>query len=95
MKNRKWTGAQKLQIVMEGLQGKRPIGDICLHYEITQGQYYKWRDPFLKNAPKAFESSSDKKTERLEAKVKQLTSYVGELTVELKKTEDELRWLES
>ena len=35
MKNRKWTGAQKLEIVMEGLQGKRPIGDICLHYEIT------------------------------------------------------------
>jgi len=95
MKNRKWTGTQKLQIVLEGLQGKRPIGELCTAFEISQGQYYKWRDQFLKKGHQIFEVDKDKKTATLEAKVSQLTRYVGELTVELKKTENELKWLEA
>jgi len=95
MRNRKWTSQQKLQITLEGLKGRRSISEICNEYEISQSQYYKWRDQFQKNAHNLFDAAPDKKTERLEAKVKKLTSLVGELTVELKKTENELEWLES
>ena len=71
------------------MQGKRSISELCQHYEISQSQYYKWRDQFYKNAPQFFDSNPDKKVEQLESKVKQLTGLVGELTVELKKTEKE------
>ena len=53
------------------------------------------RDQFHKNAPQLFGLTPDKKTERLESKVKKLTGLVGELTVALKKTENELECLGS
>lgn len=94
MKNRKWTGQQKLQIVIDGMSGKRSISELCIHHEINQSQYYKWRDQLLSQGRQVFDSAPDKKVARLESKVKQLTNMVGELTVELKKTEQELEWLE-
>ena len=95
MKNRKWTGKQKLQIVMEGFKEKLTISELCSRFEMSQSQYYKWREQFIQNGASIFDDKPDKKIEQLEAKVRQLTNYVGELTVELKKTEDELKWLES
>ena len=71
------------------------ISELCNRFEVGQSQYYKWRDQFLKNGASIFDDKPDKKIEKLESKVKQLTSLVGSLTVELKKTEDELEWLES
>ena len=94
MKKRKWTGQQKLQIVIDGMSGKRSISELCNHYEVGQSQYYKWRDQLLAQGAAIFETDPDKKVSRLESKVKQLTKLVGELTVDLKKTEQELEWLE-
>jgi transposase-like protein len=54
MKRRKWKPEQKALIVLEGLKG-RPIGELCAEHEISQAQYYQWRDVFLANAAKAFE----------------------------------------
>ena len=54
MKRRKWKPEHKALIVLEGLKG-RPIGDLCAEHEISQAQYYQWRDQFLANAAKAFE----------------------------------------
>jgi transposase len=95
MKNRKWTGQQKLQIVLEGFKEKMSVAQLCTHHGIAQSQYYKWRDQFLKQGATLFDTQPDKKMERMEMKVKQLTRLVGQLTVELKKTENELEWLES
>jgi transposase-like protein len=95
MKNRQWSAQKKLQIVLEGLQGKLSISELCNRYEIHQSLYYKWRDKVLASSPMIFENEPDKKVERLESKVKQLTQLVGQLTIELKKTEKELEWLES
>ena len=46
MKRRKWKPEQKALIVLEGLKG-RPIGELCAEHEISQAQYYQWRDQFL------------------------------------------------
>ena len=91
MKRRQWTGQQKLQIVLEGLQTQGKISEVCSRYEISQVQYYKWRDQLLKNGTKAFENDPEKEKERLEKEVRKLKEIVGHLTVELKKTEFELR----
>jgi len=89
MKRRRWDSKTKTKIVLEGLSG-RPISEICNAYEIHQNQYYNWRDKFLSEAHKAFESKREGgEVTRLRKKNRELTQIIGSLTVELKKTEDE------
>jgi transposase-like protein len=95
MKHKKRSSREKFEIVLEGLKNQEKVADLCNRHGIAQSQYYKWRDQFLQNGIKAFELNPDKKVEQLESKVKSLTNLVGQLTVELKKTERELEWLES
>jgi len=38
-------------IVLEGLKGK-PVAEVCTEHQISQAQYYQWRDQFLAHAPK-------------------------------------------
>ena len=90
MKRRQWTAQQKFQIVIEGLKNQEKVSDLCSKYVISQVQYYKWREQFLKNGMKAFEGDPEKEKERLEKKVRKLTGLVGQLTVELKKNELDL-----
>lgn len=88
MKRRRWNPEEKTKIVMELLKGAQ-ISDICSNYQIHQTQVYRWRDEFLANAHKAFESNGvDKKEQRLNRQIKELKSIIGDLTVELKKTEE-------
>lgn len=88
-KRRKWDAKTKAMIVMQGLKGT-PLADICTEHEISQAQYYQWRDQFMKHLPKVFENS-EKKQSSLEKENERLKKMIGELTVELKKTEEWLK----
>lgn len=91
MSRRKWSSKDKFMIVLEGLKGKVPLGELCAKFQISQAQYYKWRDQLLANGPKVFDNGSvDKNTERLLSEITALKGIIGELTVELKKSEYEL-----
>ena len=91
MKRRKWDSQTKAKIVLEGLSG-RSISELCSEYEISQNQYYLWRDKFLKDSHKAFENHENgHEVVRLQKKAAKLERIIGCLTVELKKTEDELK----
>jgi transposase-like protein len=88
MKRRRWKPEQKALIVLEGLKG-RPIGELCAEHEISQGQYYQWRDQLLANAAKAFEpAGAPQRQGRLERENARLKVLVGELALELKKSEE-------
>jgi len=88
MEKRKWTSQQKLQIVLEGLSGQIEISKLCVKYQISQTQYYQWRDHLLKFGHQAFESKNiTKKEQHLEQQVTNLKRIIGDLTVELKKSE--------
>ena len=89
MKRRKWDPKTKAMIILQGLKGK-PVAEICLEHQISQAQYYQWRDQFLANAHQVF-SSYDKKEETLTRENVRLRKIIGDLTVELKKSEE---WLE-
>jgi len=90
MKRRQWGSKTKAKIVLEGLSGK-PLGELCNQYQLSQNQYYQWRDKFLAEAYRAFESGrSGNEVERLKVKTARLQQIIGALTVELKKSEDEL-----
>lgn len=91
MKNRKWSSQEKLRIVLEGLSGQIEISKLCAKYQIAQTQYYQWRDQLIKYGNQAFETKNiSKKEQRLEQQVASLKRIIGDLTIELKKSEYEL-----
>jgi transposase-like protein len=86
-RGRTWTAREKAAIVLQGLKG-RGVAEICNEYQIHQTQYYRWRDQFLENAPKVFETKQQSKREqRLTGENQRLKAMVGELTMELKKSD--------
>lgn len=88
MRRRKWTSKEKFGIIIEGLSGQIEITKLCAKYQISQTQYYKWRDQFLKFGYQAFETKNiSKKEQRLQNENKKLKQLVGDLTVELKKND--------
>lgn len=91
MKYRQWSSKQKSQIVLEGLSGQIDITALCQKYQVSQAQYYKWRDQFLQNCHQSFEiKKQTEKEQRLETENQKLRSIIGDLTIELKKSECEL-----
>lgn len=89
MKRRKWDSKTKWLVVLEGLKGRK-VSEICTDHQITQSQYYQWRDQLLSHAHKAFESNQvDQRQAYLERENNKLKKLVGELTIELKKTDEE------
>ena len=90
MKRRQWDSKTKSKIVLEGLSG-RSVSEICSEYGIGQTQYYRWRDQFLSRAHQAFDSEKNgTEIQRLKKKAIKYQQIIGALTIELKKTEDEL-----
>ena len=91
MKKRIWAGQEKLRIVLEGLSGQIEITKLCAKYQIANTQYYLWRDQLLKHGHQAFETKNfSKKEQHLEQEVVKLKKIIGDLTVELKKSDYEL-----
>jgi transposase-like protein len=90
MHRRKWDAKTKVMIVLQGLQGK-PVAELCTEHQISQSLYYQWRDQFLANATKAFEGQQQSPKEaRLGRENARLKTLVGELTLELKKSDEVL-----
>ncbi|OVE78284.1 hypothetical protein BVX98_00705, partial [bacterium F11] len=79
---------KKALIVIQALKGK-PVAELCNEHQISQAQYYQWRDQFLANAPKAFDTAQNtQKEQRQQKEIDRLKNMVGELTMELKKSEE-------
>jgi transposase-like protein len=88
MHKRKWDAKTKAMIVLEGLKGK-PVVEVCTEHQISQSQYYQWRDQFLAHAAQAFEvHQHTRKEARLEQENARLKNLVGELLLELKKSDE-------
>ena len=88
MQKRKWDAKTKAMIVVEGLKGK-PVAEICTEHQINQSPYYQWRDQFLAHAANAFEVHQHTRKEvRLEQENTRLKKLVGEILLELKKSDE-------
>ena len=88
-KHRSFTPEQKLEIVLAGLRGDRPVRDVCRAYEISEALYYQWRERLLEGGKAALGTARDKKppeaVELAEArkKISQLERALGRKTYEL------------
>ena len=92
MKYRKWDPKTKMQIVLEGLEGRTQLSELCNKYHITQSMFYYWVKELQAKGYKVFESIKEsKKEQRLKEENKKLKAIIAELSIELKKTELELQ----
>ena len=88
MPRRKWDTRTKALIVLQGLKGT-PVSTLCTEHQLSQAQYYEWRDQFLANASKVFEVHQQAdQVQRLERENSRLKRVVADLTLEVKKTEE-------
>lgn len=46
-RRRSWTPDEKTEIVLAGLRGDRSVRDVCREHEISEAQFYQWRDRLL------------------------------------------------
>ena len=91
MKYRKWDAKTKTKIILESLEHKIPLAELCNKYQIRQSLYYYWLNEFHTKAHRAFESGRNSKKEHaLQEENKKLKRIIAELSIELKKTELEL-----
>ena len=95
MKYRKRDPKFKAKVVLEGLEGKIPLAELCNKYQIKQSQYYYWLKEFEKHGYRLFENTKPtKKEQKLKDENARLKKIIAELSIELKKTELELQELE-
>ena len=91
MEKRNWSSQEKLRIILEGLSGQIEIAKLCAKYQIAQTQYYRWRDQLLQHGHQAFETKNiTKKEQHLEQQVTKLKRIIGDMTIELKKSDYDL-----
>jgi transposase len=85
-KRRKWTSAEKLRIVMEGLQANVDVAELCRREGINPTQYYGWKKQLLSSASKVFENGRKPKQAgedaRKEARIQRLERVIAEITAE-------------
>lgn len=79
---RKWSSAEKLRIVMAGLDRGTNLSELCRQEGINVGQYYQWKKQLLSSAKDIFEKQTTSKEEQLAAEVQRLRNVIAEITTE-------------
>lgn len=92
-RRRKWTPAQKLQIVIETLQSDTKLAEICRREGVSPTMVYKWRKQLMASAETVFRPKSknnvDPRVEKLTDQNQRMKDVIAEITSEnlvLKKT---------
>jgi len=91
-KRRTWSSAEKLRIVLSGMQADTKVSELCRREGITANQYYQWKDRLLGSAAQVFDKKAAEPSleqERTAAQLQRLKDVIAEITaenLELKKT---------
>lgn len=93
-KRKKWTSAEKLRIVLAGLEPGAEISVVCRREGLHPTQYYTWKNQLLSSAGAVFGDRRVTKTEAQAsashaAELDRLRRVIAEITMEnleLKKT---------
>ncbi len=83
----------KLDTVMEGIQGKKSIAQICRERGIKDTLYYKWRDMFLERSSNIFSSPGNTEIQKKEERITELERMIGKLAMENEALKKAKSWL--
>ena len=83
---RKYSGEEKIRIVVEGLRGEESIAALCRREGISQSLYYKWSKEFLEAGKARLigntkRQASSREVEELRQQNEQLKQLVAELAL--------------
>ena len=85
-KRRRWTAAEKLRIVLAGLDGTIEISELCRREGIHPTQYYGWKKQLLNSASKVFDHVESHqpsgREDRLASANARMKSVIAEITAE-------------
>src|SRR2546426_427647 len=84
-KRRKWTAADKLRIVLAGMQPNVEVSELCRREGINPTQYYGWKKQLLSSAAKVFDDRGGTQSaadERLAATLRRKNEVIAEITAE-------------
>jgi transposase len=84
-KRRKWSAADKLRIVLAGMQPGVEISDLCRREGLNPVLYYAWKKRLLGSANRIFkerEVRPDARQVRIEAENARFKSVIAEITAE-------------
>jgi len=93
MRGRNFGLEEKLGIVMEGLRGIKTVSEICREHQISQAQYYIWRDKFFEGGKKGLSKGNTDKN-GYASELEKLQKIIGKQAIQievLKKTEELFR----
>ena len=91
-KRKRWSAAEKLRIVLAGMEPGVEVSDLCRQEGLNPTMYYTWKRILLGAADRVFEKKEAKASAREERLSKELTrakDVIAEITAEnldLKKT---------
>lgn len=82
---RKWSAADKLRIVLAGMQPGVEVSDLCRREGLNPVQFYAWKKQLLGSAALVFHDKRGRPTahhERLEADNTRFKNVIAEITAE-------------
>jgi len=91
-KRKRWTAAEKLRIVLAGMEPGVEISDLCRREGVNPTMYYQWKRQLLGAAERIFERKEHKPSAReqhLSVELTRAKDVIAEITAEnldLKKT---------
>jgi transposase-like protein len=84
-KRRRWSPADKLRIVLAGMQGGVEVSDLCRREGINPVQFYAWKKQLLGSAGRVFEDRRGRLNaaeQHRAAELQRLKSVIAEITAE-------------
>jgi transposase len=84
-KRKRWLAAEKLRIVLAGMQPNVEVSELCRREGINPTQYYGWKKQLLSSATKVFDAVDSKASaleEKKEAELRRMKDVIAEITVE-------------
>jgi transposase-like protein len=82
---RRRSAADKLRIVLAGVDGSMEVSELCRREGINPTQYYGWKKQLMGSAGKIFDASQGKvsgRERRLEMELSRAKDVIAEITAE-------------
>jgi transposase-like protein len=87
MARQPWPVDRKIELVLEGLRGHRPVTELCREAGISTARYYQWRQQFL-DAGRAGLASAEAQHNKLEERIRQLEAENASLQTRVRIFQD-------
>jgi len=82
-----WPVDRKINLVIEGLRGQRPVAQLCREAGVSTAHYYRWRQRFL-DAARAGLADPGTEPSTLKERIQQLEAENASLRVQVRIFQD-------